>query len=512
MNDAEIVIQDQTPVIIGVGQSSERIGEAAYRQMSPMDLAAEALRVAISDSGAGPKDLAKAIDTVAAIRQFEISTPGAKAPFGKSNNPPRSISRRVGADPDRAILEVVGGQGPQDLVGELAAEIAAGRSQCAAIVGAEAISTMLDLGKRGVAADWSEHCEGTLEDRGYGMSGLIDATLIANGMGRPIPGYALFENARRAALGLSPEDYRAAIGELLAPFTETAAENPHAAIQERMTAAQLARVDERNRLVAEPYTRFAIARDQVNQGAAIILTSAGMARELQVPRERWIFVHASVSAKEASVLQRAHLSHSPAATGAVREALAVAGRSIDEIGFMDLYSCFPIAVFNIMDSFGLKASDPRRLTLTGGLPFFGGAGNNYSAHAIAEAVQRLRVNRDAFALVGANGGIMSKYACGIYSARPANWSADRVARLPEVQPSVAIAEIADGPGTVESYTYMPAQNGRMYGIVVRLADGRRAVAMEDGAKAAELAAKGDPIGRDVLLSSGEGGRNHFTFS
>ena len=28
------------------------------------------------------------------------------------------------------------------------------------------------------------------------------------------------------------------------------------------------------------------------------------------------------------------------------------------------------------------------LTLTGGLPFFGGAGNNYSAHAIAEAVQR----------------------------------------------------------------------------------------------------------------------------
>ena len=122
------------------------------------------------------------------------------------------------------------------------------------------------------------------------------------------------------------------------------------------------------------------------------------------------------------------------------------------------------------------------------------------------------MNRDAFALVGANGGIMSKYACGIYSSRPANWSADRVARLPEVQPSVAIAEIADGPGTVESYTYMPAQNGRMYGIVVRLADGRRAVAMEDGAKAAELAAKGDPIGRDVLLSSGEGGRNHFTFS
>ncbi|NTZ42864.1 acetyl-CoA acetyltransferase [Altererythrobacter sp. SALINAS58] len=512
MNDSDDYISDETPVIIGAGQSSERIGEAGYRQLSPMELAAEALRAAISDSGAGPKDLATAIDTVAAIRQFEISTPGAEAPFGKSNNPPRSIARRVGADPDRAILEVVGGQGPQDLVGELAAEIAAGRSRCAAIVGAEAISTMLDLRRRGVEADWSEHCEGTLEDRGYGMSGMIDATLIANGMGRPIPGYALFENARRAAFGLSPEDYRAAMGELLAPFTDVAANNPHAAMQERMTAAQLAQVDERNRLVAEPYARFAIARDQVNQGAAIILTSAGTARELLVPRERWIFVHASVSAKEASVLQRADLSRSPAAIGAVREALALAERGIDEIGFMDLYSCFPIAVFNIMDAFGLKASDPRRLTLTGGLPFFGGAGNNYSAHAIAEAVQRLRVNRDAFALVGANGGIMSKYACGIYSARPAGWSADRVRRPPEVQPSVAIAEIANGPGMVESYTYMPERNGGTYGIVARLADGRRAVAMEDGARAAGLAALGEPIGRDVLLSSGERGRNSFTFN
>ena len=511
MNDSEQTVPDNTPVLIGVGQASERIGEADYRQLSPMDLAAEALRQAIQDSGAAAEGVAGAIDTVAAIRQFEISTPGAAAPFGKSDNPPRSIARRVGADPDRAILEIVGGQGPQDLVGELAAEIAAGRSRCGAIVGAEAISTMLDLVRRGVEADWSEHCEGTLEDRGYGMSGLIDRTLVANGMGRPIPGYALFENARRAALGLSPKDYRAEIGRLLAPFTQIAAQNPYAAMREVMTPAQLARVDERNRLVSEPYTRFAVARDQVNQGAAILLSSAGAARELQVPRDRWIFLHASVSAKEASVLQRADLSRSPAAVHAVREALASAERGIDAMNYLDLYSCFPIAVYNIMDAFGLKPNDPRRLTLTGGLPFFGGAGNNFSAHAIAEAVQRLRRDCDACALVGANGGIMSKYACGIYSARAAPWTQDRVRRLPDVEPSVTIADAPDGTATVESHTFMPSRNGGTYGIVARLEDGRRAVAMEDGPEAVELAAQGDPIGRKVVLSSGEQGRNHLAF-
>ena len=111
---------DRTPVIIGVGQVSERIGEEGYRERSPMDLAGDALAAALADAGA-KKKLAPSLDTIAAIRQFEISGTRYGAPFGHSNNPPRSIGRRVGANPARAILEIVGGQGPQKLVGELAA-------------------------------------------------------------------------------------------------------------------------------------------------------------------------------------------------------------------------------------------------------------------------------------------------------------------------------------------------------------------------------------------------------
>jgi acetyl-CoA C-acetyltransferase len=64
-------IDPRTPVIVGVGQSSERIDDPDYRRMSAVELAAQAAR----DVSAA----ARRIDTVAGVRQFEISTPWASA-------------------------------------------------------------------------------------------------------------------------------------------------------------------------------------------------------------------------------------------------------------------------------------------------------------------------------------------------------------------------------------------------------------------------------------------------
>lgn len=144
-----------------------------------MDLAGKALAAAINDCEATGK-VATAIDTIAAIRQFEISTPLAQAPFGISDNPPRSIARRVGAESARAILERTGGHGPQRLVGELAQDIANGDSRCAAIVGSEAISTMLTLLGKGEKPDWSEEVGGQIDNRGCGVSKLAGKAVLAN--------------------------------------------------------------------------------------------------------------------------------------------------------------------------------------------------------------------------------------------------------------------------------------------------------------------------------------------
>ena len=42
------------------------------------------------------------------------------------------------------------------------------------------------------------------------------------------------------------------------------------------------------------------------------------------------------------------------------------------------------------EALGIDGDDPRGLTLTGGLPYFGGPGNSYSLHAIAETVAEMR--------------------------------------------------------------------------------------------------------------------------
>ncbi|MGV0803705.1 acetyl-CoA acetyltransferase, partial [Mycolicibacterium elephantis] len=75
---------------VGVGQFTERIDDPEYRGMSAVDLATEAVRAALGDTGVDPAAMATAIETVYGLRQFEISGP-MPATLGKSNNYPRSV-------------------------------------------------------------------------------------------------------------------------------------------------------------------------------------------------------------------------------------------------------------------------------------------------------------------------------------------------------------------------------------------------------------------------------------
>ncbi|MBQ6645011.1 MAG: acetyl-CoA acetyltransferase, partial [Saccharopolyspora sp.] len=363
-------LDPRTPVLVGAGQASERVDDPGYRGMSPVELAAEAAGAALGDAQAD--GLAAAVDTVAGVRQFEISTPGAPVPLGKSDNYPRSVAGRIGAAPRRAILEVVGGQSPQHLVTELAGTIAAGESEVALAFGSEAISTSRHLARAEDKPDFTEHVDGDLEDRGDGLKGLMTRHLAAHGLTDAPSQYALFDNARRARRKESRDEYARAMGELFAPFTKVAAANPHAAAPVERDAAELATPTDRNRVIADPYPRFLVARDQVNQGAAVLLMSIAAACRLGVPEDKWVFLHGTADLRERELMERADLSSSPASVLAVRHALDVAGIGIADVSTLDLYSCFPIAVFNICDGLGLDPGDARGLTLTGGLPFFGG--------------------------------------------------------------------------------------------------------------------------------------------
>ncbi|MGO4203148.1 acetyl-CoA acetyltransferase [Rhodococcus sp. TAF43] len=507
-------LDPRTPVVVGVGQFTERVDAPEYRGLSAVDLAAGAVSAALTDTGADTNAVAAAIDTVAGIRQFETSTPGAPAPFGKSNNYPRSVAHRVAANPSRAILEVSGGQGPQHLVTELARAIVSGDSSVAVVFGSEAISTVRHLAKTENKPDFTETVDGGLEDRGYGLEGLMPMSAVNHGLTDAPSQYALFENARRARLGQTRDEYACGMGKLFAPFTRVAASNPHSAAPTERTAAELVTPTERNRPIADPYTRFVVARDQVNQGAAVVLMSVAAARELGVQEDRWVFLHGHADLRERDLFDRQDLSRSPAAVMASTHALEVAGIDVAELATIDLYSCFPIAVSNVADGLGLSSDDPRGLTLTGGLPFFGGAGNNYSMHAIAETVDRCRKEPGSFGFVGANGGLLSKYSVGIYSTHPTGWREDRSTELQaeiDAWPTVPLTNHADGWATIETCTVKYDRNGDHTGIAIgRLeSTGERFIASgidgDDGILA--LLNSPEPIGqRFYVRSFGYGNR------
>ncbi|MBV8966518.1 MAG: acetyl-CoA acetyltransferase [Mycobacteriaceae bacterium] len=502
-----MTIDPRTPVIVGVGQAAERIGDPGYHAMSAVDLAAAAAQAALDDCGADATRVATAIDIAAGIRQFENSSPYSSAPLGNSTNYPRSVARRVGAEPPRAILDVIGGQGPQRLITELAATIAAGRAEVALVFGSDATSTTRHFANAQEKPDFSETVDGQLEDRGFGLEGLVMRHTAIHGLVDAPTQYALLENARRARLALSPTEYTLRMAELFAPFTRVAAKNPFAASPLERSAEELVTVGERNRMIADPYPRLLVARDQVNQGAAALLMSAAAAHRFAVPEEKWVYLRGHADLNEQGLTERIELGRAPSAPMAVREALAVAGIGLGDVATFDLYSCFPIAVFNVCDGAGLAPDDPRGLTLTGGLPYFGGAGNNYSMHGIAETVFAMRSTPGQFGLVGANGGILSKYSVGVYSTTPAQWAVDRSSQLQEQidgWPKTPFTEHPDGLATIETYT-VRNDGGRRTGVIFgRLeSDGSRFLANTVDGDEELLAAltDTDPIGVRISVRS-----------
>lgn len=503
-------VNPRTPVLVGVGQYTERIDDPGYRGMSSVDLATAAAAAALADTGADASAVAEAIDTVVGIRQFEISSRG-PAPLGSSSNYPRSVCHRIGASPARAVLEPIGGQGPQHAVTEFAAAIASGAADAVLVLGSENGSTLRYFAKRDDKPDHSETVAGQLEDRGFGYEGLFTKYTVAHGMHGAPAQYGLLENARRARLGLGVSEYRRAMAELFAPMSEVAARNPYSTSPVARTVEEILTIDADNRMICDPYPRLLVARDQVNQGAAVVLMSVETARKLAVPEGNWVYLRGHADMVDQPLLDRTDLSYNSASTLAVQEAMRVAGVGLDDIATFDLYSCFPVPVFNFCDGTGLATDDARGLTLTGGLPYFGGPGNSYSLHGIAETVARMRSTPGAFGLVTANGGIMNKYSVGIYSADAAEWVADNSAELRSevaARPSTPVTEHADGPAIIETYTVRYDWPVRTGIIVGRLeSDASRFLALTDDPDLVGLLSDGDPLGARITLSrNGESNR------
>ena len=390
---------EHTPVLIATGEASEHDD-----LVSPIDLAERAASQALASA----PGLASAIERLEVV---SILAGGGLAPASE-------LAARLGIKPEVAVTTTIGGNTPQWLIGRAADDIAAGRVGTVLIAGAEALRSYQQRPSHGGAAVG----RGETPDPVIGddRAGLSEAE-VAAGLLLPAHVYPLFENAIAARAGRSLDEHRMALGWLMSPFTEVAATRPHAWFPRHLNPEEIATPAPENRVTAEPYTKRMNAVITVDQGAAVAVTSLAIASELGLA-DRAVFVWAAGDASDVWFpSERPDLASSPAIAAAANAALSAAGIGIgiDDITRLDLYSCFPSAVEIGASAIGISEQDSRRLTVTGGLPYFGGPGNNYCTHAIAAIAESLRgAPAGTLGLVTGLGWYITKHSVGVYASTP----------------------------------------------------------------------------------------------
>lgn len=473
-------MDERTPVLIGAGQFTYR-GEA-QNSPAPTELLKIAAVSAAVDAGLAPDALSR-LDSLAVVG-FTVDAPGGGRPTPHSSNPPASLAAALGAQPGWSVYSHMGGNSPQQLINTLCERIAMGETQFAMAVGCEFLGSATKRLTKGFGFDdWAEDQTLPPPERIGDPRPGVTPYEARHGLGRPINTYPLFENALRARDGRSIPEHQRRMGELFAPFTDVARDNPLAWFPVSRTAEELVTVTERNRMVGFPYTKYLNAIMDVDQSAAVLVASLAKARELGVAEDRLVYLHGCADAADLWYpLERQNFHSSPAMRLTGARALEMAGVGLDDVGVIDLYSCFPVAVEIGAEELGLALDDVRGLTVTGGLPYFGGPGNNYAMHSIATMMQKLRARPGQYGLITANGWFLTKQSTGVYSTRRPDGPFERqdpsvIQRQIDALPHPEIIEHPEGRAVIETYTVVHGREGYLMGIVVgRDEAGRRFVA------------------------------------
>ncbi|KAG5952884.1 hypothetical protein E4U53_007644 [Claviceps sorghi] len=471
------------PIIVGVGDirnKSLRTEDA----LEPAQLMVDAIQQAIADCGLSPdsqRDLRSRVDSLRVVPTWTWAY----------SDLPGIISKRLGAQPSQQVVGEHGGNQPAVQCDEAARDIAARRSVVTVLTGGEALASRPDT---------------------------------LHSMGLPIHIYPLYENGRRAHLRQSASENDIESSTMYAAFDQISSENEYSwnYKQPPKTAEQIAKPSPKNRMICDPYRLLMNAFNGVNLAAACILTSAENALALGIPKEKWIYVLGGAGTSEhKNFWKRRHFHHSEAIGKSIDAALDVSGLSSMDIDCYDFYSCFPIVPKLACDHVGLSTTSWQKpVTLLGGLTSFGGAGNNYSMHAITAMTRSLRSKKHDNGLILANGGNLTHQHAICLSANPRGDQRDYPKRNPlplladEYSPQ--FVDSAQGPAAVETYTVEYSRDGTAAtGLIVGrlLGSAKRFIANHgDRHSLLRLANKStESIGKFGYVTAGEDRRNLFYF-
>jgi acetyl-CoA C-acetyltransferase len=405
-----------------------------------------------------------------------------------------------------------GGNSPGDLLNKTINKIVDGGIDIAILTGAECVYSLRRSRKEGVTLPWTPF-DGH-RDFMKGQRPLTNELEARHGMLAPIQCYPLYENALRYKAGRTVAEHQQFLGEFMSRNTEVAATNPFAWFPMVQSPAELSEASPSNRMVGFPYPKRMNAIMEVDLSAAIVIMSSDEADRQGIAREHQVAVLGGAGAVDGwCPTERADFTSSPAIAAAARALFEHAGCGVDAIDLFDLYSCFPSAVQMALAELGVATNDPRGVTVTGGLAYAGGPGNNYALHGMAAMADRLRSPNDKAksGLVSALGNTATKHAMCVLSVdegRKAAADGRATEKVPVTIDAPALVDERSGVGTVETYTVLYGRTGAAERsiFVVRFDDGTRTVAngtCTDEEVAAVTTAEG--IGRRGVVTAGHAG-------
>lgn len=486
---ATLELDPRTPVVVGAAEIVHRDGPT-FAVCSATDLMIEAVNVALASAGGA----------AVGARVGEVLVPHGT---WSESDPGRAIADVVGAPRARSIRSELGVL-QQSLLARAATDLVAGVVDVALVVGGENRWSGVVSAKTGVALP---------EPPGLASSSEPDEVIVPKEMViSPIEiernlttaahQYAIIESSLRHHLGRSVGAHQRELGELWGRFAAIAVDAPASWDRRGLSAEDIAFESDSNRMIAAPYPKWLISQWNVDQAAALVVTTVGVARDLGIDESKWVFPLSIVQSNAVIPLpERAELHRWPASQVVASAALDAAGVSIDEIGPVDLYSCFPAAVEVQAREIGFSLD--RDLTLTGGMTFGGGPFNNYSLQGAAAMVRALQTSSTpTFGLTSAVSGLLTKPAVTVWSNRrprtvfvaldvtdAALHSTDRV----HVDPD------AVGVGIVVGATVVPERSGDLTTIAVIEIDGVRTVAQSRDRELGRSFSTTDPVGLEVAV-------------
>ena len=496
----------RVPVIIGVGELLDRGCDPA---LEPVEMLVRCIQSAAADAGGA--GWIRHIDSIRIV--CSMTWPYCDLP-GLLTSKLR-IQHRA-----EAIPGPIGGESPVRMLVDCAADIATGQCDVAILCGAEAIKTLMQAMARGSTPAWSDR-----QPHAKRLSGddFVTPLCARYGLSAPTTVYPVYENALRRAWGLSHEEAQAESGLIWANMSRAASQNAYAWSGKPMSVHDIITPSENNRPIGFPYTKFQVAQNGVNQGAAVLLTHREAALAAGIPAQRLVYVWAGAGTHEPyDLLARDRFDHAPALECAIRRTLEINRLTAQQIDLFELYSCFPIVPKLARRVLNLPAE--QTLSVAGGLTFFGGPGNNYMTHGITAMVRELRAGNGRMGFLYGNGEFLTKHHCAVIATDPPPQEV-QVHNLDEQSEFEAtygkvpqLVEIYSGPATVESYTVTFTKNAKVDRLIViaRTPDGKRTLArvteLEPQTTAFFLDPSNESIGLEGFIYDGGDGLNHFSMN